>query len=470
MKRLFDKSLSFLDSGLFIITIGLFTLLPFVLLSFYNNICSDDFCYATKAAKLTNLEFQIEFYKTWTGRYSSTFFWGVEELYMPFFNKLIPIILIFAILLALFLLSREIFGKQNKKVSIVFTFIFFLLFFLQMPTIFHGVYMFTNIVAYQFANILLIFLIKFLIKFEETKKKRFVFLSSFSVFLIVGFNEVSMLITIMLLGIINLTKFFTKLKIDFSYFFILVFGIVCSIVSIIAPGNKVRSNVVETINNHNNNNNNLLFSLKESFLDIPEYLFGWLPFVLIFSILFFDYLNRNQIKIRNQKLFETHPIISLGLAFSIFIIGCFPVYWAVGSGPPERTENVIYFCFLLSIFHFQINLYLKNKSKGVHFILLTPWLRGFLIFISISFFYQPNNVRTAYADLFRGRAKDYDRQVQERSESILKSNCKDCILPVIKDIPKSLFKEKSDIKKDPQKWRNKCFCSFHKIESVRLKE
>lgn len=64
----------------FIIIIGVFSILPFVLISYFNNPNADDFCYNVMSRDLGFLQAQINWYQGWSGRYFSTAILSIQAL------------------------------------------------------------------------------------------------------------------------------------------------------------------------------------------------------------------------------------------------------------------------------------------------------------------------------------------------------------------------------------------------------
>ena len=143
----------------FWLLLGLVSIAPFLIISYYNQPSVDDFYFTVKSQSIGALNAQIEWYLTWTGRYFSTFILSINPLVYNnlMLYKTIPVLLIVGLWLSLSLLVQAIFINIKTKHLFFISTSIMTLFFFQMPSISQGVYWLAGAVTYQLGNILFVF-------------------------------------------------------------------------------------------------------------------------------------------------------------------------------------------------------------------------------------------------------------------------------------------------------------------------
>ena len=452
----------------------LFTILPFLILSAYVHPCWDDFDYSEMAVKYGFFHSQYLWYETWSGRYFST---AVLSSINPLVfrsiagYKIITMIFILLFIYSVYyLVSNIASGKISIKQKLICTLSFCYLFFYGMPTVNLGLFWLASTVIYQFANIMMAVLAALFIKFllSENEKISFGLIASICllIFAIAGSNEVSMLATTIFFLIYFIGNSITSRKID-KYLLIFAAAAVVSFCLVyFAPGNNYR--LTKSPESHQ-----LIFSLKNSAGDLFKFILYRiynLP-LLIFTVLFISFYYK---LISDKKPEEikiiTNPVYSVSLYLLLLFSGIFVSYWSLGTYTPYRTLNVIYFVFLTGWFTniiITINyLYAKGKIK-IRFI--PEYACVILCFaVLISFLRETNSIKTAYRDLFSGKAGSFNAQLNDRYKSIY-SNSSDTIkIDSLKHIPDSFFYY--DIGSDPEGKYNKLQSEyFNKKFIIRVK-
>lgn len=140
----------------------------------------------------------------------------------------------------------------------------------------------------------------------------------------------------------------------------------------------------------------------------------------------------------------------------------------MGSTPPGRTVNKIYFYFLISLIYLTLVMFFKLKKTNKKIISFSKWVKSLLI-ISICIYLtgdkeHKNNVRNAYNDLIRGNAYRYDLELKNRYKIILNSKNDTCRVPLLKDKPQTIFSY--DITDDPENWKNRSFGAYYHPKKV----
>ena len=199
----------------FIISIGILTILPFIVISFFNNPTADDFCYNCQSRDLGFWNAQLSWYNGWSGRYFSSAILSIKPLVSDSFliYKLIPIILLISLFTSIYYLSSLLFVNLKKRDFFILTFFILTLYLIQIPSISQGFYWLAGSITYQLSNILAILLFCFLIKLIETNEIKYLIISIFFAFLVIGSNEASMLLISFLIGVIFILKSIQQKKI-----------------------------------------------------------------------------------------------------------------------------------------------------------------------------------------------------------------------------------------------------------------
>lgn len=150
-------------------------------------------------------------------------------------------------------------------------------------------------------------------------------------------------------------------------------------------------------------------------------------------------------------------------------VGFFPSFWAMNVPPVPRTINVIYFNTILLFILFIGCCYNYFKRQGIQTDISQFNTVLFAVIIFSWLVARSNPIKSAYADLVRGRASGYQKQMEQRFLTL--RECDNCVLPPIENIPVTLFPTSiygGDIQPDSAYWVNQCYASFFRRKSVRI--
>ena len=444
------------------------------MLSFFAYPQADDFIFANSLYKFGWLGSQINWYKTWFGRFSSTMLL-ISGSYVDFLipYKVFPVLTIFGYIFAFYLILKKVCPDISKKFGLILAVTIFLLYISGMPSLSQEFYWFTGWATYAPANIATMILISY---FDSIKNNKiYILLILLGVF-VIGSNEVSMLILMISVFILLLKDYKNKrLWLMFAIFTLF------SLVVILAPGNAVRAA----------KEHDFLFSLAAS-SGLTGTLIGiWLlnPLLWVAAFLFCCFRQKMKIKIVLPK---EKPVIVI--CFLLFLIFCAPFthFWSTGVPAPGRTLNISFFVFIL-LFIYIVSLEKTQavmvkilRKKFLLFPILGVWLVGNLYISSLdpmqkhefSFYrqhpveavkwvvttYGQNNLYHIYADVFSGKASDFRKTMLEREEKIKNYKGGNLCLSKIERIPKSIFYK--DISEDPLKGENIGFAEYYHLEKV----
>ncbi len=450
------------------------TLILLIILSFFAYPQADDFVFANSLKNLGWLGSQINWYKTWFGRFSSTMLL-ISGSYVDFsiLYKVFPVLTIFGYIFAFHLILKKIFPDIPKTFGLVSAIIIFFLYISGMPSLAQEFYWFTGWATYAPANIATMILIS---HFDSIKNNKIYILLILLGIFIIGSNEVSMLILMISVFILLLKDYKNKRL----WLMTAVFAL-SSLVVVLAPGNTVLAA----------KEHDFLFSLAAS-LGLTGTLIGiWLlnPLLWIAAFLFCFFRQKLNLKIVAPK---EKPVIVI--CFLLFLIFCAPFihFFSTGVPAPGRTLNI---SFLVFIFLFAYIISLEKihavmvrilDKKFLIFPVFVLWVIGNFYISSLepmpkhdfSFYrknpieavkwtmttYGQNNLYHVYADLFSGRANDFRKTMLYREEKIKNYKGGLLCLPKVESIPRSIFYK--DISEDPLKGENIGFAEYYRLEKV----
>lgn len=423
-----------------IITIGLYTIIPFLLLCAFNQPTVDDFDYAFRDSQNDFLTTQAETYYNWSGRYFSTAISRINPIRFGSWvgYKIGSLLIIASIVLSIYALISTLSRKSRLKAKLSLTALFTILYFSLLPDISRGFYYMTHYFVYQLPNILTIVFLILLLNFIKLSNRstKLIYLGGMIAVCvaIVGINELSLIYLMTTLAFIV----FNAWRSSHPAFKYMLFVFTCSLIAclamILAPGNYVRMGL------QSGDTGNFLWSVLASIILIPTYFYKWGLSLAVVSILYL-LLWRKVItfKAGYNALFKT----PLSLSVSVFLITLFLMNfaytWSVGGVPMDNVENVIYFYFVLGWFY---NLHILMEKFSLQFrqIRYSPVLASFVMFTFLLLVFNiDNNISTAYLDLLSGKAERHNRELNDRYAFLKTSGCQNCIVKPLSEMPKSLY-------------------------------
>lgn len=447
-------------------------ILPFLILSFFNHPSAEDFFFWTRVERVGFINALFNLYKHWSGRFFSHSELLINPLiFRSFFGyKVFTLILMLLFFYVLFLLISE-FTKSDisLKQRLLLSISIFFLYCFGMPTTSEGFYWLISVPVYHNA---IIFTMIFFISYNRLRKSEklsskiiYTAISCFSVIAIAGSNEVAMSTMILILALIAAVNLYEEKKIHWSLLLIIVCIGIASYIDITAPGTEVRGN--SFLGKHK-----FMYSVTWSFTvlmkNLASYIFTTplLPVTLILLPVLFKLIKNEE---NNTNIFFILPFISLILSILLLYSNIFTSVWSTGNTPYKRTLNLIYFEFLILWFYNVIVLliYLNKKYKFNE--AFVPKFLYLIALIALAFFLiKNNNVKTAYSDLFRGTASNFDFEMNERYKYIQQSNSDTCEVDSLKIYPKTIFAH--EITSDPDIPYNQWYARYFNKKAIILKK
>ena len=330
----------------------LFGILPFAILSFYNQPVYDDFGNAHRTIKYGAWGVQHFLYQGWTGRYFSSllltvgnplsYHWIDGVRYTP----LVFMLGIFGVLYCYinFLLS----GTRAQNLSFWLALVGLLVYLYAMPQVFQGFFWYTGASVYQIGNALVILTLLasskvFSVTNSNVSKRLWAVLAILMGGAAAATNEVALL---QLLGVIFLCFMVAIFQKNTAWKWWVMLGTaicIAALFAIIAPGNFVRLAALSAPHS------------KSVVYALPRTLFSGIelitrPAILIsFMLIMVGWLPLGlQVASKeNVQVFRVHPVIGLLFLFAVTSMCYFPFWWIWAAFTPVRTENAIVFFLLV---------------------------------------------------------------------------------------------------------------------------
>lgn len=416
-------------------------LLPFVVLAAYCHPSADDFWLTNMVLAKGPWQAQLAIRHNWSGRYTAMFVGSFNPLVYRSFTwyKLLPVVFLLLLVTGFYQLIQGLTNAPfSRKIKLGFALLFLIIYLHQMPTVAQTIYWMSGAITYQLANILLLFFLAGLLNYykkatleNSLRQKIWITLTLFAA---IGCNETSMLMLAFLMGCFVVLGTFRR-QTDYFLLWLLVVTIIASSLVIWAPGNAVRAQDYPL-------QHDFSFALWHALVVPVNNSLNWLlnsP-VLIISI-FFIPIAAKWLPVPNI-LTKVHPVMAFFIWYGCLASGYFVAYWSKHGPSPPRAQDTIYFFFLLGwlanflvLAQFLRQNYVLSPVPGYAAKLLLLWGICFL------FLSQQSNIRTAYADLFSGRAARYDQEMRERYATLHHSSCQVCPVKTAKNRPETIFFE-----------------------------
>lgn len=433
---------------------------PLLILSVFNQPSADDFCYAMSGQNSTYFENQVKLFTTINGRYTTS-----AILSTPIFlscnfllYKFMPVIVLIALILALKYLVSVLFGRNKIRDSFLLVAVCLSIYIIQMPSIAQGLYWMSAVVSYQLSCILLLVFSALMVKLLYQPTRMYLFFSILLAILIIGTNEISMLMIDFLVSVIFFHTIYKTKLINKSLLIMLIVVFCASIFVLMSKGNHVRGETLP-------NTQMFFYSCIKTLNIIKSYLIIWVPITFMFLLLYFNSLNE-RFDFKLSKIFDVSPILVLFVVVALLFIGFFAGYWALGSLLPPRAINLIYFVFIFSFTFLMFVCSFHYNRNGKLFINFSKFVSYTLFCCLMMLISQTVNVKTAYADLLSGKAYKYDLELKTRYKLIHNAVQDTVLVEGIKSRPRTLFVE--DISHDDKYWLNGCYNIFFDKSKIKL--
>ncbi|KAA5532948.1 DUF6056 family protein [Paenimyroides baculatum] len=437
---------------------------PLFYLSFFVYPSADDFSYAVMHKGMSFFEKQKEVYFTWSSRYFATAALSLTALnfgsihYYGFLSVASLLLFYFGLV---YLLKRTIVAQCiNNWFLGALLFCAYVLF---LPAICENFYWFPSVMTYFVPSALVLFLIANTLESYNYNTLKHNITATLLIFIIGGSNE--LLIGGIFLWLCTLVCFYyyDHRKINHNYVWLLFITTLLLGVIFFAPGNGVRSNVI--------NSTRSISSFEVLKLSFYRLFIHYIKYAIWVFLLFVFVNTYFKIKVNFHKKIT---VFKLFLVANVFLFICiFITIYNLKVIHPFRVENLFYFISFTFLYFLSILIISKLELifNRKMIILLIVSLTALFIFPSITSEFK-NNLQIVYTDIFKGKAKGYRKQFLDRDAYLKKYALSKSKLPCkvfkIKNRPETLLF--NDIQKDPNHFINKSIALYYGIDVIVLEE
>lgn len=438
--------------------LSLFALAVLVVNALFIYPSADDFSYFVKQRDYGFWAFQEWHYFNWGGRYIPNMILGSFDFNGAglYYYRLIAMVVIFGLYFSLYGFTKRILQPKDPFFT---SNLMFLAYCFSLYSLSQEFYWMPGSITYTLSLILCLVCWTIL---EKSKNPVYFFINVLIIVVLNGTNEISTLFFNGSLFLYLFFQFIQTKKINIPIFMLFVVSVGCVLVSILAPGNSVR-----TLSENNPNTHNLVFSLSRVVFRTGFFLAERLFIFLILALILFHQLQKRNLKINLPNVPKgILKVLCIIFPFAVLCFGIFPSYYATGRIPPERTVNTIAFFFMIAII-LSIQLYKDNfnTSEKLQWQPILNYVPVLLVLILVVY---PNDLRSNIYDLFSGRSIQFEKEMRTRDE-YLKST-PDAVVTVkkISVLPNTLLFK--DISEDPNTFFNHYFARFYNKKSVSVHE
>lgn len=453
-----------LPSGPLIGAAALLTLLLHAWLARYAHPMADDLTYALRDVSQGVWDALRSERMQWNGRYTSNLLvvygplrLGLEAIAV---YRLVPVLLLALTLCATWLLVRTVAPEGTPRTHTAFGALLWTALFLHAtPDIGEAIYWYTGAVTYQLAGILLLFHLALLVGLWNGRHRGWrVPAALFTALVLPGFNEVVMLLLILLQAGIVVAHARQAGRIPGWAWLLLGAALLGALLVASAPGNAVRES-------HFPLRHRLAPSLGMSLLQTARFLLIWASSPVVAGCALLALAHREHLAPLATHL-QRHRI-ALSTLPPVIIMACvIPAYWSTGVLGQYRTLNMA--CLLVMPMLVLLPLAWSDLplfGPVLRALQRAPWHSLAVVLVVAGLFVDRNGER-ARDDLFVGRAAAADQQLWARYALLRTCTAHEgIVLPPLTDPPRSIGV--LDIRSDPGFAQNRAYAVYFGCGSVR---
>lgn len=471
-----------------IIFLVILSLIPMLMLSFYDHPSADDYSYACLtgtawrsarnlfAVLIAAVKTAIKEWYSWQGPFTSGFFMALqpalfgEQYYRITGILFISLIVICNLIFFDYILHKHL--KCDRLPSITFGIVASFLMLHYMPLASEGIYWFCGAVHYTLffaaTEILLCLIISLLKPRSRGTDVLLVSLASILGFFLSGGNQMAAFSALLLtLGICAFCVFLRKKTYVIKIAIIFIFQTAGFLLSAFSPGSQRRGASIGS-------DLGIIGSIASSVQCGLEKINQWMGLEIIICLavllpMFYDMSK----KIKEQTGFQFKlPLLvftaSVGYLCALFC----PSFYALGVEGPKRLLNGIYFIFIILLFLNTFYLCGWIHSK-IHFDKKAGYSLSWIFFSLLLIFggflgnRKDTNGYLAYQSVSSGEAGLYSQQADARYNFLLTCKGQDVVVDRYDVYPYLLYVE--EVTGDPDYFINQMVCSYFELNSIALK-
>jgi len=453
------------------------SLLPFVLLSFFVHPHYDDYDFVNKITGKNVFEATVYWYNTWSGRFSSIFVsnaltYGTTNITL---YRLYPILLMAFYVITFYVFFKTLFKDIiSKNKIILLSFFFLVLYIYKMPQVTTGFYYMICSYVSSTGTLALIILFAVLYKLLDEsvqKKSSYIILGCLLALYIGGSYEPVMALANTFMCLACLLLIYHKNR-NLKWFILIeIVVLLTSVLSVMAPGNKIRGGSDLLITSENSPLHILTGSAYYGFQMLVQTIQNPLLLLsLLFFIPFAKKLYETNKVIRSYLNF--HPLLAIIGVYIIIMVSYFPSMW-VGDAP-DRVSNQIYLFTIFSLFlimQVSVNYFLKKEIQiGINNNF--PSLLKILLVVCLIPSLSNKNIGRAYSDLFT-KAPNYSKKLFERYEYIKEEKIKGiktvqvpALFNDYKSYPLTIYYNYQELESNKNADVNKLYAKYWGVDSI----
>jgi len=441
---------------------GIYVLLPFLYITRYDHPSADDYGFAIWFSQNGFVHMFKQQYLHWGGRYMLPILYTFNPTESP---SLVPyrffaegVILLFVA--AVVLMVRSIFKEYlSRQQALGLSALFIALYFARTPSTAEAFYWFSSCAIYQLPNIFFLLLLAALARMHRQAARAPALLawSALLCILIMGCNEVSLIMTCLFIGYLAVTKYFKNKRLTRELVVLCATCLIFATLEIGAPGNYARMSL------DRRSFDSVLWTITGSLSTTAIYGSQWIGPLLAASVLYIPLFglpmarkntsrqSEGQQQSEDQQPAARQPSALPGpfdgspSGFAWFFAGSLVfavifVLWATRGSSLGRILDVVYL-FVIAGYFFLLQLLLNKYLPRLEFI--GRHRTGFAV-LGLALFAATlldlnNNVSTAYVDLLSGKARAYDEALVERDATVSACKSDTCKVSALADVPATIF-------------------------------
>jgi hypothetical protein len=414
---------------------------PFVAVSFFNFPTTDDYCHTLAVNDLGYWGYQEHYWKTWSGRYVGTLISATQPLaydsYLGY--KIAPIILLLIYIHAFFYFVKGFtLGKFEKWETALFAFLLLFVMLAEMPSVAGYFYWYTGY-YYTVADIGALYLFGYLFRNFNNISWRNVIIICLGMILLIGMNEYTLLWLVCITGAVFFFNSINQKRFLIKEFTMSLVALAFGVLSITAPGNNARaeSGLYPTTLKYD-----LIFSVKSSLLWAIHNFSQMAPMLCVLTLVLIPFAVRlyNARRPEEFRFFNVHPAISILVFIASLWLTYFPSYWSIAEPPNLRGQCVINFWTLIGWTYNVFVLVFWFSKKSLMTLPTRLGILGWVVGLYFLTSYSSNfNYRSAWSDVFTGRAKRYNQEMIARTQLVESTKEQQVYVPKLQNLPYTIL-------------------------------
>lgn len=459
---------------LFASFIWLISTVPFLYISQYAQPQFDDFGLWYVLDQMSYFEAQVDWYLTWTGRYTAFAF---ISLLHPIIYRKPELIGAFSVIYQLLFLAGLIWclvkilpNSIKIRERLILAGFIWICYLWQIPSSAEAFYWIPATFSYQLGLLFCVIAATLLWTNKRSKIKTTSFYPLVGLAILTpGTSEVTLLLFNGILVCTVLFDFINERQINKSLLFILFISILFSAFSLLSPGNNTRSNVLLSVVDQSARPLDIGFSVKTSFHLIKSQLFAlWFRSPLLgISLIYALVLVRNVDSKKYSRISSLLLLLYVSAWVATLLVLAFPYIYKTGNSfLPGRVLNVIQFIIIAGWFGF-ISIIVLYKSFDVAYSIPFQTLIYLLgIALILGSLIMPNRIMASITDVSSGKARVYSIESENRYKLFERSRNKNIRVAPFSNNPYTIFL--CDILPDSSQDCNLAVSNYFGLKSVRV--